>query len=395
MYTCISTQEPDPIFALNEMYLDDTRADKINLGVGVFKDRKNQTPIFHAVSNAEQLLITNQSSKAYTGLAGNLAFNHRLRDLVFTYPSVKQKTAVVQATGGSGALRILADYIYQVNPQATVWISEPSYPNHRLILEGAGLRVQSYTYLDSAGHTVDTLRIFDSLNDAKAGDVVLLQGCCHNPSGADPSPDQWLDIADYLTEHDLVPFVDVAYHGLGRSLSEDLVGLNLLSQLKECFVAYSCSKNFGLYADRVGAAFIVCQTADRVKNVERMLANLCLKTYAMPPNHGALIVSNILSDKALKVLWIDELDTMKATICDNRHRLHKALQTNGCDLDMKYLLKQQGMFSCLPLSEGKIRTLRKQNGIYIVKGGRINFAALNHDNVDSVSCCLIPHLKNH
>lgn len=383
MYSNIPKGMKDPIFALNESFRNDTREEKVDLGVGVFKDDLGFTPLMKAVEIAESsYVIKNQKNKVYKGLMGNEGFNREISKLLIKSESVRQMSAVVQTTGGSGALRLISDYIYSVNPGCTVWVSNPSYANHAPILKDSGLAVCYYDYLDSNSRMVDINIVMRSLTSAKKGDVVLLHGCCHNPTGADLNITQWHEITDFMLMKGLTPFVDIAYHGLGDSLEDDAAGLNvLLSAFEEVFITSSCSKNFGLYAERVGAAVVVCSDVEFVPNVRRRLANIALNSYAMPPNHGAEIVERILSDPFLKKLWFEELDGMRSRIKNNRKALHSALTELGYIGDIGFVTSHKGMFSSFGWSEEFTDLIREKFGIYIVKGGRINFAAITKKDV--------------
>lgn len=382
MYTNLPTGERDPIFALNEKFNDDPRADKIDLGVGVFRDEFGKTPIMSAVTDAEKKVFYNQKTKVYKGLMGNELFNQHILKLVISARNAAQRTAVIQTPGGSGALRVIADYIFNTNPGVTVWVSNPSYANHQPILRDAGLCVEFYDYLNPQTRLVDVESIKKGLSNAKSGDVVLLHGCCHNPTGADLSESQWMEIAKFMSSKGLVPFIDIAYQGLGRSLNEDTIGVDVMvSHFSEVFITSSCSKNFGLYAERVGAALIVCEKSGSVENVRRLMANIALNSYAMPPNHGAEIVGNILSNDELFINWRNELDTMRKKIVASRERFYTELTKAGYKGDTSFILKHHGMFSSFGWSDSMLECLRIDYGIYVVKGGRVNFAALPHNKI--------------
>ena len=386
MFTDIPEGKKDPIFALNEKFRNDTRAQKLDLGVGVFKNESGCTPIMDVVAKAEAMVLYEQETKVYKGLMGNESFNEQIANLLIHYPDTVERTAVVQTTGGSGALRLVSDYIYSVNPKATVWVSNPSYANHAPILQDAGLRVSFYDYLDPVTRLVDNERIMNGIAKAERGDVVLLHGCCHNPTGADLTYEQWSELAKNMSSKGLVPFIDIAYQGLGTSLVEDAQGLNVvLAHCPEAFITTSCSKNFGLYAERIGAALIVCDNPHSVGNVRRRMANLALNSYAMPPNHGAEIVAKILSQPALFECWEQELEQMRAQIIGNRMSLYSALEQCGYPGDIGFVLNHKGMFSSFGWSDDMLHNLRVNHGIYVVQGGRINFAALPQDRAKEVA----------
>lgn len=386
MFTTIPSIERDPIFALNEKFNDDTRDYKIDLGVGVFRDEFGETPVMSAVLDAERKIINNQSSKVYKGLLGNKKFNKSMVELVVSNLDAAKRTAVIQTPGGSGALRIIADYIYTTNPSTTIWISNPSYANHQPIFSDAGLNVKYYDYLNKKTRFVDVDSIVNGLSNAKYGDVVLLHGSCHNPTGADLSATQWAEVATFMYSKGLVPFIDIAYQGLALSLKEDAIGVDIMcSFFQEFFIATSCSKNFGLYAERVGAALIICKESQSVENVCRLMANIALNSYAMPPNHGAEIVEAILSDKDLSTKWEGELIDMRKRIISSRKKLHAGLLKSGYKGDISFILEHRGMFSSFGWSDSILDCLRDDYGIYIVKGGRVNFAALPHNRVQYIA----------
>ncbi|WP_340609467.1 aromatic amino acid transaminase [Xenorhabdus bharatensis] len=395
MYTNIQARKSDPIFALNEMFLHDKRSKKIDLGVGVFKNDNDITPLMKSVELAEKQVINNQNTKVYKGLNGNEEFNQAIGKLLIESSSVRLRSAIIQTTGGSGALRLISDYIYSINPSTTVWVSNPSYANHYPILNDAGLKVTHYNYINTETKMADVDAIISSLMLAKRGDIILLHGCCHNPTGADLSIKQWSILSEFMIRKGLTPFIDIAYHGLGDGLEEDAAGLNIiLNQFDEVFITTSCSKNFGLYAERVGAAIIVCKHSYSVQYVRKHMANLVLNSYAMPPNHGAQIVSQILNDCSLKKLWELELYEMRNRIIENRFLFYRSLKSTGYYDDISFILKHKGMFSAFGWQDQIIDRLREENCIYIVKGGRINFAAMPKSKIDRITSCIYSAYKN-
>ncbi|MCC8368359.1 aspartate/tyrosine/aromatic aminotransferase [Xenorhabdus sp. PB61.4] len=389
MYTNMLSGKSDPIFALNEMFRHDKRSNKIDLGVGVFKNDHDITPLMKAVELAEKKVIQNQNTKVYQGLNGNEEFNQAIIKLLIKKSSVRLRSAIIQTTGGSGALRLISDYIYSINPSTTVWISNPSYANHYPILNDAGLKVTHYNYINTETKMADVDAIISSLMLAKRGDIILLHGCCHNPTGADLSIKQWSILSDFMIRKGLIPFIDIAYQGLGDGLEEDAAGLNIiLNQFDEVFITTSCSKNFGLYAERIGAAIIVCKHYYSVQYVRKHMTNLVLNSYAMPPNHGAKIVSLILNDYSLRKLWESELSEMRKRIKENRVLFHNSLATTRYSDDISFILKHKGMFSSFGWKDHVIDILREEHCIYIVKGGRVNFAAMSKSKIERITSCI-------
>ena len=390
MYTNIPKGTKDPIFALNESFNNDPREKKIDLSVGVFKADNGLTPLMKSVQVAESsYVIKEQSSKVYKGLMGNCGFNREIGKLLIENNDVRESAAIIQTTGGSGALRLISDYIYSVNPDCTVWVSNPSYTNHTPILKDAGLKICYYDYIDSDSRMVDIKAVLSSLNSAKKGDVILLHGCCHNPTGADFNKEDWTQLKEFMKNKRLTPFVDIAYQGLGGTLEQDAGGLNiLLSEIQEMFITSSCSKNFGLYAERVGAAIIVCKQKDFVPNVKRRLGNIALNSYAMPPNHGAAIVEKILTEPFLNCLWVDELEYMRDRIKSNRLDLYCALKSLCYVGDIEFILSHKGMFSSFGWCDSFTDIMRETHGIYIVQGGRVNFAAIAKRDIVRISVAI-------
>ena len=362
----------DPLLKLIGAFKEDPRPDKIDLGVGVYRDASGRTPVMQAVKLAEAQLLETQDSKSYVGLAGDLEYLDLMGHLVFGgIRPKKTRFAYLQTPGGSAALRLGGDIIKRSNPDAQVWVGLPCWSNHTPIFTAAGLTIKTYDYLDAAGRNVNSEAMFSALSEAKPGDIVLLQGCCHNPSGADLSPADWQGIADICNQKGLTPFIDIAYQGLGDGLIEDLAGMNIImEQVPEALVSVSCSKNFGLYRERTGALYVM---APNIKKADVSLTNLfelARTSYSMPPDHGAAIVRTILKDEALKQVWKDELGSMRARIYAMRNALADQLEDAGWD----YLRRGRGMFSIMPLSSEQIENLRQDHAIYMAGNGRINFA---------------------
>ncbi|MEV7442783.1 aromatic amino acid transaminase [Streptomyces sp. NPDC091204] len=366
----------DPLWDLTYEFGSDERPERLNLVLGVYRDQTGTTPVMAAVREAEMRLAERSESKEYRGLSGNAAFNRSLLDLVLGPQGPADRAAAVQTVAGSGALRLLADLICRTRPGTTVWISDPAYVNHRPILEAAGLRVRTYGWRDADGG-FDTTGVLRELREARRDDVVLLQGCCHNPTGVDPLLDDWEALAESAVRGGWVPFVDLAYHGLGDGLEADLLATRMLAErVPEMLVAVSCSKNFGLYSDRVGCAIVLGSSARAVRHAETALQNAARTLYSMPPEHGAAVVTTILEDQALRAAWRGELDVMRSRIMANRADLTAHLSALGCAEQARSLARQKGMFSMLPLTAPQMLRLRRQYAVYGTTSGRINIAGI-------------------
>ncbi|MFC9297640.1 aromatic amino acid transaminase [Streptomyces sp. NPDC057011] len=365
----------DPLWDLTAEFAADGRPERLNLVLGVYRDAGGRTPVMAAVREAEILLAERSASKEYRGLSGNAAFNRALLGMVLGSGDA-DRAAAVQTVAGSGALRLLADLICRTRPGTTVWISDPAYVNHRPILEAAGLRVRPYGWRDADGG-FDAEGVLRELSGARRDDVVLLQGCCHNPTGVDPSPQDWAALADLAVRAGWVPFVDLAYHGLGGGLEADLAPTRMLAaRVPEMLIAVSCSKNFGLYSDRTGCAIVLGASGRAVRHAETTLQNAARTLYSMPPEHGAAVVTTILEDERLSALWRAEVDVMRGRIAANRTDLTTHLSALGCEPQARSLARQQGMFSMLPLSPEQMLRLRRQFAIYGTTSGRINIAGI-------------------
>ncbi|MGW7362500.1 amino acid aminotransferase [Streptomyces sp. NPDC054841] len=367
----------DPLWDLAAEYAADTRPERLDLVLGVYRDHTGTTPVMAAVRKAELHLAERSASKEYRGLSGNTAFNRAMLSMVLGTEALTARATAVQTVAGTGALRLLADLVRQTHPGATVWISDPAYVNHRPILEAAGLKVRTYGRLDSEG-LPDTTGMLDDLRAAGSKDVVLLQGCCHNPTGVDPSFETWEALAELAATNGWVPFVDLAYHGLGDGLEADLRATRMLAdRLPEMLIAVSCSKNFGLYSDRTGCAVVLGSSRQALRHVETALQNAARTLYSMPPEHGAAVVTTILEDVQLRAAWRAELDVMRNRITANRSDLVAHLGALGCGTQAEALARQKGMFSMLPLTPDHMRRLRRQFAIYGTASGRINIAGIS------------------
>ncbi|MFF5443923.1 aromatic amino acid transaminase [Streptomyces sp. NPDC012888] len=366
----------DPLWELTSEYGTDPRPERLDLVLGVYRDHTGGTPVMAAVREAEIRLAERSESKEYRGLSGNTAFNTALLELVLGADGPTGRAAAVQTVAGTGALRLLADLVCRTRPGATVWISDPAYVNHRPILEAAGLKVRTYGLPGAEGGS-DTAGMLRDLRGAGREDVVLLQGCCHNPTGVDPSREEWEELAGLAARNGWVPFVDLAYHGLGDGLEADLWATRMLAdRLPEVLVAVSCSKNFGLYSDRTGCAIVLGASPQAVRHAETALQNAARTLYSMPPEHGAAVVTTILRDPGLRLAWRAELDAMRGRIEANRADLTAQLGALGREAEARALARQKGMFSMLPLTADQMLRLRKEFAIYGTTAGRINIAGI-------------------
>ena len=389
MFEALPEPKADAILSLMAAFRADTRTDKIDLGVGIYKDSAGKTPIMHAVKSAEGRLLETQDTKAYVSPTGSAPFCTAMIAQVFGTDADTSRVRAAQSVGGSGALRVLADLIKEGRPDAEIWISDPSWPNHVPLMKAAGYALQSYPYYDAATGKVRIDEMLATLSTAKSGDIVLLHGCCHNPTGADMSLDEWNRVIDLLLEKDLFPFVDLAYQGFGDGLEEDAAAVRLIaSRVPEMVVAASCSKNLGLYRERVGAAMIMAKPEAEATRAHGRLGSVIRANYSMPPDHGANTTEIVLSDDGLNGEWREELEAMRQRMVGLRQAFAEALRKRSNSERFDYIAAQKGMFSRLPLTTEHINKLRDDHGIYIVGDGRINVAGLPEEGLDKLAAAL-------
>lgn len=378
----LAVQPADALLGLIGLYRADQRPGKIDLGVGVFRDDSGRTPVMRAVKAAEAALVEGQESKSYLGAEGDVCFAQLLAEVAFGAGA--DRLVGVQTPGGTGALRLGAELIARSRPGATLWIGAPTWPNHAPIFRDAGLRIETHRFYDVASAAIDFDAMLEDLSAAQAGDVLLLHGCCHNPTGAGFSGEQWREIAQLCERRGLLPFIDLAYQGLGDGLEADAAAMRgLLATLPEAVIAYSCDKNFGLYRERVGALWVQSAAAELVRG--NMLA-LARSLWSMPPDHGAAVVRLVLEDAALRADWAAELDAMRARI----NALRTALAASHPRLEA--IDAQRGMFALLPLGPDTVEALRREHGIYMAGNGRINIAGLTLNTIPQFVAGLAPHL---
>jgi aspartate/tyrosine/aromatic aminotransferase len=383
LFETLQAAPADAILGLITEHKNDPRPEKIDLGVGVFRTAEGETPVLNVVKEAEQRILDTQNSKAYIGTAGDPEFNVAMQALTFGESGDARRLATIQAPGGSGSLRVAASLILRARPDATVRVSDPTWGNHIPLLGGAGLRLEPYPYYDTKTHVLRIDAMLEALAAMPRGDLVLLHACCHNPSGMDPSEDDWRAIADVIVERDLVPFVDMAYQGFAHSLSEDaFIVRHLADRVPEMLVANSCSKNFGLYRDRVGSLSILAADEASRDIIYSQVNNVVRTIYSVPPDHGAVVVATILNDKELKAAWRVELAEMRGRLREMRVLLNDALKEKAPDHDFSHLVRARGMFCFLGISEAQVSRLKKEFGVYMVGSSRINTAGITAHNVD-------------
>ena len=383
MFESLQAASADAILGLITEHKNDPRPEKVDLGVGVFRTAEGETPVLDVVKQAEQRIIDTQDSKAYIGTAGDPNFNAAMQALMFSDSVDEERLATIQAPGGSGSLRVAAGLILRARPGAKVWVSDPTWANHIPLLGGAGIVLEEYPYYDTSEHVIRIDAMLDALRNADEGDAVLLHACCHNPSGIDPSDDEWEAIADVIVERNLLPFVDMAYQGFARNLKEDaFIIRHLAGRVPEMIVSGSCSKNFGLYRDRVGSLSILA--ADRASRdvVYSQLNNIVRTIYSVPPDHGAIVVSTILNDLELKAAWRVELAEMRSRLREMRVLLNDALTDKAPNHDFSHLVRAKGMFCFLGISEDQVNRLKRDYGVYMVGSSRINTAGITARNVN-------------
>ena len=372
----LAQQPADPLLALIRAFRGDPRANKIDVGVGVYRDDQGRTPVLRAVKEAERRLIEEQTTKAYLGAEGDIGFFEALQPIIFGRVDYADRLSGLQTVGGTGALRVAAELIARARLGARVWVGNPTWPNHPPILKAAGLEMVGYDHFDVATQRLTFSRLLDALDNAAPGDVALLHGCCHNPTGADFDAEQWTEIARLLRDRGVLPLIDFAYQGLGDGLEQDAVGLRtVLDIVGEGLVAYSCDKNFGLYRERVGALYALSTSPAQAKVVQSNLLSLTRANWSMPPDHGAAVVRVILDDAALTADWRLELIEMAARIRQMRELLAEA------DPTLAPLARQRGMFSTLPLSPADVARLCETRGIYMPSSGRINVLGLTSETL--------------
>lgn len=399
LFNTLEMAPPDPILGLAEAFKKDPTPGKINLGIGVYKDAKGNTPVFQSVKRAEMRILTEESTKNYVSPnSGTVEYCAAVQNLLFGAgnPIVKQKRAASAHTpGGTGGLRLAADCIALMAPKATIWGSDPTWPNHPSIFQAAGLAVKTYPYYDANRKSLDFDQMLSALKAVPEGDFVLLHGCCHNPTGLDLDAAQWKAITGAAKAQKWFPLIDFAYQGLAGGIEEDCLGVRAMcAELPEALICSSFSKNFGLYNERVGAMTLVAETAEAA---EKALSHVkrCIRTnYSNPPAHGSSIVTTILNDPDLRKEWEGEVKAMRERIHGMRVLFVETLKAKGVKEDFSFLIRQKGMFSFSGLTKAHVDALKEKYGIYIVGSGRINVAGMTPDNMDRLCTAIADVLAN-
>lgn len=397
MFEVLPPLAADPILGLTAAFRADTNPHKIDLGVGVYKDEQGNTPILASVAEAQRRLIASETSKTYITPQGNQGFIDGLLGLLLGANSQvmrDQRVAAVQAPGGCGALRILAELLVRCNKQTRVWVSDPTWANHIPLIGSAGLTLETYPYFDKANASIRFDAMMETLAKTSKGDVVLLHGCCHNPTGADLTNAQWDAILELAQQRGFLPFIDVAYLGFGDGLEEDSYGIRLLAEnLPEVIIAASCSKNFGLYRERVGLAAIITADSATRSIAQSQIQSVARGIYSMPPSWGGALVDIILADTALRSQWVQEVDEMRTRMQSLRAMLVDNLHKQGVDRDFSFINQQKGMFSFLCITPEQVLAVRQKHAVYFVESSRVNIAGINHSNVAPLAAALADVLR--
>jgi aromatic-amino-acid transaminase len=383
---------PDPILGLTDAFLADQNPNKVNLGVGVYQDKNGKVPVLRVVREAERLWYEKEDSKAYLPIDGAPAYRTEVQKLLFGAGSplvAEGRIVTAAALGGTGALKLGADFIRRFVPSSELYLSKPSWENHRAVFEAAGFTVKEYPYYDAASHGLDFSGMLKALSEMPSGSTVLLHASCHNPTGVDLDASQWQEVAKVMKARELLPFVDFAYQGFGTGISEDAIAISALaSEGLRFLVASSFSKSFSLYRERVGSLNIVTGDADEQKRVTSQLKRVIRTNYSNPSSHGGQVVALVLADPKLREMWEGELREMRERIFSMRKRFVAGLAAQGVKRDFSFIEKQRGMFSYSGLELDKVKRLRSEFGLYIVDSGRICVAALNDKNLDYVTSAI-------
>ena len=390
MFQSLKEQPADKILALMQKYKEDPRESKIDLGVGVYKNAEGLTPVMRAVKTAEQQLWERETTKSYVGLVGDPQFSDVMVDLVLSDSVARGNVAAAATPGGTGAVRQAFELLKMANPDVRVFVSDPTWPNHLSILKYLDLPVVPYRYFNSETRGVDFAGMMEDLADARSGDVILLHGCCHNPTGANLNMSQWQEVVDFLNKTGATPMIDIAYQGFGDGLQEDAAGTRLVaSSVPETVIAASCSKNFGIYRERTGLLMVVSQDATAKGLNQSTLAFLNRQNFSFPPDHGARLVTMVLSDPALRADWATELEEVRLGMLDLRTQLASELQRLSGSDRFGFLAQHRGMFSRLGASAEHVEKLRADHAVYMVGDSRMNIAGLNSATVPVLAQAII------
>ena len=396
MFEVMSALPADPILGLSAAFKADTNPKKIDLGVGVYKDEQGHTPILDSVAKAQTILLGKENSKSYITPQGVQGYIDGMLQLMLgkDCPALlADRVAAVQAPGGCGALRVLSELIKRCDENTTVWVSDPTWANHIPLIGNAGLHIQTYPYFDKANANIKFDEMAECLGQVKKGDVVLLHGCCHNPTGADLSNEQWQVVLELAQKIGFIPFVDTAYQGFGDGLEEDAYGMRLLvNNLPEVIIAASCSKNFGLYRERIGIAVMVTKNSTHRQAIQSQIQFIARGIYSMPPSYGGALVDIILNDATLCQEWKAEVEVMRCRMQDLRSLLVSKMNEYGATKDFEFVKRQKGMFSYLCITPEQVQAVRDQHSVYFVDSSRVNIAGISKANVDTLAKALVSGL---
>ena len=390
MFNSLQQQPADKILALMQVYKEDPRENKIDLGVGVYKDASGQTPIMQSIKRAEHMLWETQDTKSYVGLTGTPEFSETMIDLVLGDKFDKNLIASAATPGGTGAVRQAFELGKMANPNLRVFVSDPTWPNHLSILKYLGIPVQPYRYFDAKTRAVEFSSMMTDLEDAKEGDLILLHGCCHNPTGANLRAPEWDAVIELLLKSGATPMIDIAYQGFGDGLEEDASGVRkLVSSVPETIIAASCSKNFGIYRERTGLLIVVSHDKDARDLNQSTLAFLNRQNFSFPPDHGARLVTMVLSDEELKISWMEELEAVRTSMLSLRTQLATELEKLSGSNRFGFLADHRGMFSRLGASPEQVNELRENHAVYMVGDSRLNIAGLNSKTVPVLAKAIV------
>ncbi|MFA5257671.1 MAG: amino acid aminotransferase [Opitutales bacterium] len=388
MFEDVPLAPADPILGLTEAFKKDPNPDKINLGVGVFTDASGKTPLLQCAKEAEKRLASTANSRVYLPIDGDPLFRAQIQGMILGKESdviFTRRAYTACAPGGTGALRIVGDFLKQHSPSIRIWMSQPTWPNHPQVFDAAGIRTDRYPWFDPIGNGLDFRALIDALRRMPTGDAVLLHGCCHNPTGVDPDAEQWAQIADIISDRGLMPIVDFAYQGFGTGIEEDASGIRILAgRCKEMIICSSCSKNFSLYADRVGSVTFVTAEEQAAQRLSTQVKRVIRANYSSPAQHGFSIVSAIMADQTLRAMWVEEVKDMRERINSLRCLFADTLAAKGVKQDFGFIKRQRGMFSFSGLNKDQVQTLRDKHSIYIVASGRVSVAGMNEKTMDSL-----------
>ena len=397
MFEVLTQLPADPILGLSAAFKADTNPSKIDLGVGVYKDEQGHTPILDSVAKAQTILLGKEDSKTYITPQGVQGYIDGMLQLMLGKGNpvlLANRIASVQAPGGCGALRILSELIKRCDENTTVWVSDPTWANHIPLIGNAGLAIKTYPYFDKTNASINFDGMVESLDQVKKGDVVLLHGCCHNPTGADLTKEQWHVVLELAQKTGFIPFVDTAYQGFGDGLEEDAYGMRLLvNNLPEVIIAASCSKNFGLYRERVGIAVMVTENSAIRQAIQSQIQSIARGIYSMPPSYGGALVDIILNDDKLRTQWMAEVEAMRCRMQDLRSLLVSKMNEYGSSKDFEFVKNQKGMFSFLCITPEQVQAVRDQHSVYFVGSSRVNIAGISKSNVDTLAKALVSVIK--